>query len=358
VQWQVNDRRVSPFMSAPSEVTTGLDAGFMVRVEDPNGETLPLVSVESFDTAHGEFIAEKILEDNGPNQLSNQRPSALYFIEWKGLNESHYGISADVVVSACVRSSSWNSNKDLCSRNHTQISIEKAVRTAQLLVLSPEKEVKEGEKLDVQFRVVNDAFDPMALSVVTEDAPEGLVVKRDTVDASIFHLKYAPNHSVVDLSNVTADGRFGKEVSFLVRVLGPTGTMNETDFDWTVLDERLAPNISAPASVTQGLDVNFTIRTEDLNGEEVPQVMVNQNVPFGSLQIDLLSTWPGIPGVALPSSLYNVKWTGITEAEYGRNFNLNFVSCTHSAPGLMTNCKNAVTRVSIERNTASNGANP
>ena len=116
---------------------------------------------------------------------------------------------------------------------------------------------------------------------------------------------------------------------------------------WTVTDTRMAPLVTAPDAITQGLNVNFAIRADDLNLEMAPLITVDAtNVPFGTINVTPV-TETTASGVSPFTSVVNVQWSGLTAANIGTTTPIFFVVCTQSAPSVNGNCAAKKTMVTI-----------
>ncbi|RYG58050.1 hypothetical protein EON80_27535 [bacterium] len=120
---------------------------------------------------------------------------------------------------------------------------------------------------------------------------------------------------------------------------------------WRVMDDRKAPSVLIPESISQGPIVNFSIRAEDPNGEMIPILKESTVVPFGVVKLTKLDS--GKPNRATddtyPFVLYSVTWDQIRAEDIGKTVPLSFKFCD-SASSFTTNCTTQTMQVTITGN--------
>jgi hypothetical protein len=165
-------------------------------------------------------------------------------------------------------------------------------------------------------------------SAMLSGHPDGMVISSEEVDT--FSIRYTPGRTVVtsrDSMDYTLKKRI-RNFNFTVSFSLPNGQVVEKDLSWKVVDDRLAPSVSAPSQLEQGPVVSFTVRAEDLNGENQPILKADPVAAFGRMKLTELESNPGTAST-LPNTLYSVQWDQLTTADIGKSQSFDFNFCTH-----------------------------
>lgn len=96
--WTVVDVRQDPLLTVPPTVTANpLGATFLMQVQDPNGETIPRVSIAQ--PVPGNVTFKTVNSSSGS---SNSAPFALVQVDWTGVPATFKGTTQTLNVKACV----------------------------------------------------------------------------------------------------------------------------------------------------------------------------------------------------------------------------------------------------------------
>jgi hypothetical protein len=180
-------------------------------------------------------------------------------------------------------------------------------------------------------------------SLLIKNAPAGVTATLKTPNS--FDIAYEVPYNTVTV-NDPIDPTSGKNTKMFAveyRVVLPSGESQAVSSALTVSDTRVAPIVSYPPAITQGLTVDFTVRVDDLNGERPPVVTFPNAMPLGKLKVtDVPLKTPGIK-----AHLYNIVWNGIPASEAGKDFDFAFIVCGATTPTESTQCASYVTKITI-----------
>jgi hypothetical protein len=235
-------------------------------------------------------------------------------------------------------------------RKQILIHVKNVMRPLTFRLENNDPQVLEGQTFSQSLSVESEDFPNGPFYLNIPNQPQGFSFVPDANSPKKFTINYTPSPSFVTPRDAFENGRYLKRFAMEVLISTPYGSASSQAMNWTVLDQRLPPNVSAPGVIRQaGSSINFTIRAEDPNGERAPTVVVNTNVPFGTMTAEKLEDAPGVPGVTLPSSLFNVRWDGIPANQVGKNHTVNTLVCGPSTLDANSICVNAQTRVEIAK---------
>lgn len=232
------------------------------------------------------------------------------------------------------------------TRRSFSITVKNVYRPITIRTGGARVTMKEGDSFTETVTVESLDFPNGPFQLNLRDAPAGVTIAQDGAP-NRFRVSYSPNRFTVTVNDPAVGSRFTKTFNVGYHVSTLTGYNVESKVEWLVQDDRLAPYVSAPLETTQGPDVNFSIRAEDLNGERAPIIRVNPTVPFGTLTVREEAVTPPTSGNVLPSRLFNVRWTDIPRTSLGQTVPVLFTVCGPSTRTEDTICKNYETKVNL-----------
>lgn len=208
--------------------------------------------------------------------------------------------------------------------------------------------VTEGALLSRVITVESVDFPNGPFKLEGQGLPLGSELKlRNPNNPREYILTYTPDpHAVI------RSGYGDSSKSFSLKFVATTsrGLRTETTAMLTIDDDRKLPSVSAPAEVLQGLNVNFSISIEDLNGEREPSLRLNGAAPFGIVDVarNRVLDEPDAFLRPNPSAQYTITWKGIPEDQIGKSTNLSFRAC--GGYDALT-CRDFPVRVRFEQDT-------
>ena len=236
-------------------------------------------------------------------------------------------------------------------RKQFTFEVRNTVRPVTISANNLAPRVTEGKKFSQVITLASEDFPNGPFYLNFQNQPQGLTFTADANDPHRFTLDYTPAYDVVTTSDPMDGGHFTKVFDMSVLVTTPGGQSTSQTLSWTVVDDRRSPHVSAPTEISQGPLVNFTIRAEDPNGERAPTIQVDTNVPFGKLTAEKIETNPGVPGVSLPSTVFNVHWEDIPYDKIGQAQTIAALICGPSTTYRDSVCVKSTTQVHILGNT-------
>ncbi len=203
----------------------------------------------------------------------------------------------------------------------------------------------EGETFSETIRLSSDDFPQGAIQLQLVNGPQGATL-RPTDLPNEFQVRYEPAYETVtvDATIDPANGTFYRDFPVEFRAITPSGEESRLVTTWRVLDKRLAPLVSAPATVHQVPVVRFTIRVDDLNGERKPIVRLPTEMPFGRL---VATEVPIDSAPGIQARLFEILWDQIPEEHFGKTIPFPFLVCGASSPTEDMNCQNFTTEVQL-----------
>ena len=208
------------------------------------------------------------------------------------------------------------------------------------LEVSGSSDVDEGTTLEQTVEVKSADFPQGPFSLSAINAPVGTEVKPVSGSSTLFKVRFTPGFSFSTYNN-------SKSVKISYTASLPIGQSISKDETWTIDDVRQAPAISAPENITQGLDVNFSIRAEDLNGEVSPKITVSSVVPFGRISSTTVTETTGQNGT-FPSKVVIVRWDQLKTSQLGTTTPINYEVCVQRGSGSYSFCTQKKVMVTLK----------
>ncbi len=190
--------------------------------------------------------------------------------------------------------------------------------------------VDEGSVLEQTVEVNSPDFPNGPFNLVANGAPVGAEVTQSSGFPNRFRVRFSPGYSFVSVNDESSGNGYIKRVKVSYQVGLPLGSPALEDETWIVKDVRQTPFITAPENLTQGLEVSFPIRAEDMNSEIAPKITVSSNVPFGRLSTTTIAE-SGTRAAGYPSKVVMVKWDQLKLINLGTTTPIQYEVCVQSS---------------------------
>lgn len=207
--------------------------------------------------------------------------------------------------------------------------------------------VAEGATLQQTVEVKSADFPQGPISLSAINAPIGTELKPVVGSNNSFTVRFTPGYSFSGVGDSSNSLGYYKSVKVLYQANLPVGQPTQKDLVWTVNDVRQAPVVTAPETLVQGLDVSFSIRAEDMNGESAPRITVNPSVPFGRITATAIAETDS-RGVSYPSRVMQVRWDQLRVSNLGTTTPINYEVCVQKFSNSYTVCTQKKVMVSLK----------
>ncbi len=207
--------------------------------------------------------------------------------------------------------------------------------------------VEEGKQLEQIVEVKSPDFPNGPLSLSALNAPVGTEVKPVLGSNNSFRVRFTPAFSFSGVGDSYSSSVYYKRIKVSYQANLPLGQPTVNDVYWTVNDVRQAASVSAPETLTQGLDVNFSIRAEDMNGEVSPRITVNSTVPFGRLTTTTIAETQG-QGVVYPSRIVQVRWDQLRINNLGTTTPIDYEICVQRSTNNFSHCVTKTVKITLK----------
>jgi len=194
----------------------------------------------------------------------------------------------------------------------------------------------EGVQFAQRFKIESDDFPTGPFKVSAANLPIGATLSPVRNTSNEFELRFKPEYSMVQIRSPR------QAIPIDIVAIGPRGLNVTKSIEWTITDSRQTAIVSGPISITQDLDVNFTINAEDPNSEVAPLIRVRQNPAYGNLTLTKLSS-------GNYASSYAVRWDQIPAEKIGTTEKIDFNVCTMSSSYRQNLCVLYSVNVKLER---------
>ncbi|MEK6705626.1 MAG: hypothetical protein AABZ06_07545 [Bdellovibrionota bacterium] len=220
-------------------------------------------------------------------------------------------------------------------------------------------EVDEGDEFIKDIYVSSRDFPDGPFQLLASDLPIGAIIEieADEDDKKHFVIRYTPDFYTVNLGDDNNLNRwYTKTFDVTITATAPRALQKDTKIEINVNDKRQYARISAPSSLSQGLDVSFVIMAEDPNGEVRPRISLEQDPSFGKIELtdltyqDDIATKRQTPEGDNLFTVAHVRWTDIPADQIGKYYDLKFEICVKSSRYSMYHCNNHTVRVNFEIN--------
>jgi hypothetical protein len=207
--------------------------------------------------------------------------------------------------------------------------------------------IDEGKQLEQIVEVTSPDFPNGPLSVSAIGAPVGTEVRPVSGSNNSFRVRFTPAFSFAGVGDSFSNSIYYKRVKVSYQANLPLGQPSVKDVYWTVNDVRQSPSVSAPETLIQGLDVNFSIRAEDMNGEVAPRITVNSTVPFGRLTTTTVAETQG-QGVVYPSRIVQVRWDQLRVNHLGTTTPIEYEICVQRSTNNFSHCVTKTVKITLK----------
>jgi hypothetical protein len=170
--WRIADVRAPAVVIVPTRLTTGTSITFSVSAEDPNGETVPSLSI--FPKPKFGLAELRTVTHNPGNPMRGVNPSTVADFRWAQIPPEKIGTKETVTFRACVNRDLFG--KNLCSEHKVEVSFEvenhlPPVIDRSQLPLGAVEFVRLNQKLEKMVWAVDGegASTPPSLKVVGSD---------------------------------------------------------------------------------------------------------------------------------------------------------------------------------------------
>lgn len=232
------------------------------------------------------------------------------------------------------------STADAVTETSKQITliVKNKAQSAEVKVVGS-SQVDEGETLEQTVEVIAPDFPQGPFSLAAVGAPVGVEISAVSGTPNQFNVKYSPGFNVANVFGTRdPNGYYSKSFPISFQANLPVGAPAKKDLSWTVNDVRQNAAISAPETMTEGLDVMFSIRADDLNDEAAPRINVSPNVPFGKLSVSTVLDSDGSKGHSLPSKVVLVRWDDLKLTHIGTTTPIHYEVCVQRYNGSFNFC--------------------
>ncbi len=217
--------------------------------------------------------------------------------------------------------------------------VRNSARSVELEWSTPKFELTEGRNFSTTVTVKSEDYPAGPFQFFIGGLPSGVQVARDSRDPSRFKVDYTPGLDLVSRNDSFSGGVFSKTWKAEAVVIDPSGRKTLTNLDWKVIDSRLEPVISAPASVQQLDDIRLEALSLDPNLEDAPIVNVARPT-FGTL--DVTNETSGV------TTRTSIRWHGIPEDRIGTTSSLEIRACVYGSSWQKNKCFTRSVLVKIE----------
>jgi hypothetical protein len=207
--------------------------------------------------------------------------------------------------------------------------------------------VDEGSVLEQTVEINSPDFPNGPYHLVASGAPVGSEVIESNGFPNRFRVRFTPNHSFVSVNDESSGNGYIKRVPISYQVGLPLGAPTVQDQTWIVKDVRQTPFITAPENLTQGLEVSFPIRAEDMNSEVAPKISVNTSVPFGRLTTTTIAE-SSSRSAGYPSKVIMVKWDQLKLINLGTTTPIQYEVCVQRSRYSITLCTQKKVMVTLK----------
>ena len=197
--------------------------------------------------------------------------------------------------------------------------------------------VDEGSALEQTVEVNSPDFPQGPFSLMASGAPVGAETTQSSGFPNRFKVRFSPGYSFVSVNDESSGSGYVKRVKINYQVGLPLGQPATQDQTWVVKDVRQNPTITAPEALTQGLEVSFPIRAEDMNSELAPKISVSSTVPFGRLTSTVVAE-TNSRALGYPSKVMMVKWDQLKLINLGTTTPINYEVCVQRSRYSTTLC--------------------
>lgn len=183
--------------------------------------------------------------------------------------------------------------------------------------------ITEGKAFSGEIVVTSPDYPNGPFEILTEGLPDGATISPAPNQPSRYLVRYTPSYRVV--ANNDYMNRFDIKVTAVAPNLGRASDQ----VVWSVYNDRQKARVSAPKSLVQGLDVTFTVHSEDLNGEAAPQLSIVAPT-LGKATLTILEKDTTVPSDRNPAASAMIRWTDLPQSFLGTQQTLTFKSCVLS----------------------------
>jgi hypothetical protein len=200
-------------------------------------------------------------------------------------------------------------------------------------VSAKKMEANEGDSFSVSFKVKSEDFPQGPFNLQMEQLPDGATLTPSDKDPTAFTFTFNPAFNFVTSYDSQDASGYIKTVHLKATAIGPRAQKVQKTFDLVVHDVRQQPTLSLPESLVFSYEAEFSVRSEDLNGESTPDVTVIDPA-FGTVTVETERANQGQSVLSRgprrnPVAERIVRWTGIPAAQMHKEQKLTVRACVH-----------------------------